>query len=157
MIFYIFFIALLTAALYCAIKISIADFQRRIIPDAYLFPLMLIGLIFLVFFPIFPTQMSDAVIAATFGYIITATIGALYEHQLSRRNNSTLSPIGMGDIKLIGVGGLWLGTTGLSIALIISCIIGAIWARKNKQRYIPFAPFFLLGGFLSFIITTFLL
>lgn len=157
MIFYIFFIALLVVALYCAIKISITDFQRRIIPDAYLFPLMLIGLLFLVFFPFFPTQLPDGVIAATFGYILTATIGAIYDYRLSKKNKNAPCPIGMGDIKLIGVGGLWLGTTGLSLTLIISCIIGAIWAHKHKQKYIPFAPFFLLGGFLSFIITTFLL
>jgi prepilin signal peptidase PulO-like enzyme (type II secretory pathway) len=63
----------------------------------------------------------------------------------------------MGDIKLIGVGGLWLGTTGLSIALIISCIIGAWWGRAHKQRFIPFAPFFIFGCFLTFISFAFLL
>lgn len=157
MIFYIFFIILLLVAAYCTVQISLADFSRRIIPDAYLFPLILIGLILITFFPMFPTKLSDGVIGATFGYILTTVIGALYDHHLQKTGDKTTVPIGMGDIKLIGVGGLWLGTTGLSIALIIACIGGAIWAKKNKQKYIPFAPFFIVGGFLSFIAITFLL
>ncbi len=157
MIFYIFFIILLAIAAYCGIKISIIDFRRRIIPDAYLFPLMLIGLLLITFFPFFPIDLSDAVIAATFGYLLTSTIGALYDKRLQKRKSPDTTPIGMGDIKLIGVGGLWLGTSGLSLALIIACITGAIWAHRHKQKYIPFAPFFLMGGFLSFITTVFLL
>ncbi|MBQ2017221.1 MAG: prepilin peptidase [Alphaproteobacteria bacterium] len=157
MIFYIFFTFLLLAATFCAIQISITDFRRRIIPDAYLFPLMLIGLILITFFPAFPTQLSDAVIGATFGYTLTAIIGIIFEYRLRTHGDSTTIPIGMGDIKLISIGGLWLGTSGLSIALIIACATGAIWAYKNKQRHIPFAPFFLTGGFLSFIATMFLL
>ena len=156
MIFYIFFIALLAIAAYCAAQISIHDFRRRIIPDAYLFPLMLIGLILIAFFP-FPTTLSDAIIGATSGYIMTALIGTIFNHKLQKKDKNTPPPIGMGDIKLIGVGGLWLGTTGLSIALIIACITGAIWAHHHKQKYIPFAPFFLFGGFLSFITIVFLL
>lgn len=157
MIFYIFFIALLAVAVYCTIQISTADLQRRIIPDVYLFPLLLIGLLLITFFPFFPTKLPDAVIGATFGYILTSALGIIYDHRLRKQGKTNTTPIGMGDIKLISIGGLWLGTTGLSIALIIACIGGAIWAHKNKQKYIPFAPFFIAGGFLSFIMIVFLL
>ena len=143
-------------AAYCAIQISIHDFRCRIIPDKYLFPLMLIGLLMITFFP-FPVSLPDAVIAATFGYIMTATIGAAFDHKLQQKSPDATPPIGMGDIKLIGVGGLWLGTAGLSVALIIACILGAIWAHKHKQKYIPFGPFFITAGFLSFIATIFLI
>ncbi len=156
MIYYIFFIALIVVATYCAVQISLSDFRNRIIPDAYLFPFMLIGLILLTFFP-FPISLPDGVIAATAGYIMTAGIGILFDYKLSKHDKNATPPIGMGDIKLIGVGGLWLGATGLAIALVISCVFGAIWAHRNKQKYIPFAPFFMLGGFLSFIIIAFLL
>ncbi len=156
MIFYIFFIALLAFAAYCAIQISLNDFRHRLIPDKYLFPLMLTGLLLICFFP-FPVSLSDAVLGATFGYIMTTIIGIIFDYKLRNKNQNTTPPIGMGDIKLIGVGGLWLGTMGLSISLIIACISGAIWAHNHKQKYIPFAPFFLLGGFLSFITITILL
>lgn len=156
MISYIFFIILLALAAFLSIKISIADFRRRIIPDAYLFPLILIGLILLSFYS-FPIRIQDAVIGATFGYTLGALVGIIFEHILQRHNKSATPPIGMGDIKLLSTGGLWLGTSGLAVALIISCITGSIWAHKHKQQFIPFAPFFIFGGFLSFIINLFLI
>lgn len=156
MIFYIFYIILSLLAIYYIIQISIADFRRRIIPDAYLFPLMLIGLCFTTFFP-YPIGISDGVIGAVFGYTTTAFIDYVYDRIIQKHKNQPHPPIGMGDIKLIGVGGIWLGVYGLSIALIISCISGAIWAHFNHAKYIPFAPFFLLGGFLAFISLIFLL
>lgn len=155
MIFNIFFSLLIATAIWLAIMISRADLRRRIIPDAYLFPLMLIGLILITFYS-FPTDISNAVIGATFGYIMATIIGILFD-KLQKNKNTPYPPIGMGDIKLIGVGGLWLGTNGLGLALIFACLIGAIWARFNQQKYIPFAPFFLIGGFLSFLTGLFLL
>lgn len=153
---YIFFAFLLASAATCAILISVSDFRRRIIPDAYLFPLMLIGLILIAFYS-FPLPLPDAVIGASFGYIMSATIGWTFDAILHARNPKSDTPIGMGDIKLLGVGGLWLGVSGLSIALIVACILGVLWARHHNQRFIPFAPFFFIGGFLSLITNLFLL
>lgn len=152
----IFFIFLLLCALFCAFHISRSDFRRRIIPDVYLFPLMLTGLILISFYN-WPIDISGATIGATFGYFISAFTGFLFDSYLRKHNPDAVAPIGMGDIKLIGIGGLWLGTTGLSIALIIACLTGGLWARIKHQRYIPFAPFFILGGILSLIGVTFLL
>ena len=140
----------------CSVLISIADLKRRIIPDAYLFPLMLCGLILITFYS-FPISIQEAVIGATFGYIMSVLIGFIFDAILRKKNPKSDTPIGMGDIKLLGIGGLWLGIYGMSIALIIACISGAIWANINKQKYIPFAPFFLFGGFLSLITNIFLL
>ena len=156
MISYIFFIILTVIALWCMLQISIADFRRRIIPDAYLVPLMLIGLIFISFFS-YPINITNAAIGATFGYISSVTIGLIFDYKMRKKNATITPPIGMGDIKLITVGGLWLGVGGLSYALIIACITGAIWARHNKQKFIPFAPFFIIGGILSFLLCLFLI
>ncbi len=156
MIFYIFYIILIFLAIFLATKISIADMRHRIIPDIYLFPLMLIGLCFTTFFP-YPITTSDGVIGAVFGYITTALIGFIFQQFVHKHKTYAHPAIGMGDIKLISVGGIWLGIYGLSIALIISCVCGAIWAHFNHARYIPFAPFFIFGGFLSFIGLFFLL
>lgn len=156
MILNIFFWALLLGAFACTVQISITDFRHRIIPDIYLFPLMLIGLVLITFFG-FPVGIQDAVIGATFGYLMAISIGYIFDYFIRKKNANSDTPIGMGDIKLIGVGGLWLGTSGLSIALIIACISGAIWARSKKQKYIPFAPFFIIGGILSLIGNLFLL
>lgn len=153
MFFYTFFILLLLAASFCIWRISVADFRRRIIPDAYLFPLLLLGLLVVHFFPWICTT-AESVLGAITGYALASIVGLIFEHY---KPNTQYSPIGMGDIKLMAVGGLWLGTTGLAIALIFACIFGVIWAHRNKQKFIPFAPFFFAGGFLSCITLLFLL
>ena len=147
--FNIFFAILIAIAIWLAIKMSIADFRRRIIPDAYLFPFMLVGLTLTTFFN-FPTDITNGVIGGIFGYLMATIIGIAFD-KAHRDQKDQHPPIGMGDIKLIGVGGLWLGSSGLGLALIFTCIFAAIWSHTKHQKYIPFAPFFLVGGFLSFL------
>lgn len=153
MFFYTFFALLLLGAFFCIYQISVADFRRRIIPDVYLFPLFLIGLVLAHFFP-WICSTGESVIGAVVGYALASIVGFAFEKY---NPNKFDTPIGMGDIKLLAVGGWWLGTTGLAIALVFTCIFGMIWGRHNKQKFIPFAPFFFLGGFLSFITVLFLI
>lgn len=155
-IFYTTFILLILLAIYLAYKMAVADMRRRIIPDAYLFPTMIIGAIITTFFP-WPHDIAAGVIGMTFGYIMAATIGLIFDRIITKKNPTADTPIGMGDIKLIAVGGLWCGPTGLAIALIFACIFGAAWGYRKKQKFIPFAPFFIIGAFLSLIISAFLL
>ena len=156
MIFNIFFWGLILLAFGCVLAISRADFRRRIIPDVYLFPLLLIGLCLIVFFP-YPISVADAGVGAVLGYVLSMGVGLVFEYRMRRRGDMEFPPIGMGDIKLMAVGGLWLGTTGLSIALIVAGVVGGLWAYKKRQKYIPFAPFFFVGGFLSFVLCRFLI
>lgn len=156
MFFNIFFIGLLVWAAVCAILISVSDLRRRIIPDVYLFPLILIALLLIGFYD-WPIGLIDAAIGATFGYLMSAFVGFVFDWQIRRKNPDSLSPIGFGDIKLISVGGLWLGANGLGLALIIACIGGIVWARIKKQKYIPFGPFFIIGALLALIANSILL
>ena len=151
------FIVLLAVSAWLAWRISVADWRRRIIPDAYLFPLLLIGLIIIAFFPWF-SNIGDSAIAAICGYALAAIIGYLFDITKTKNHkHSVVAPIGMGDIKLISVGGIWLGTFGLALALVIACVSGMVWGYIKRQKYIPLAPFFIGGGILSLIIIAFLL
>ncbi len=153
MIYNIFFSFVLIGAVFCAYRMATADFQRRIIPDVYLFPFLFAGLLTTAFFP-WPVTISDSIIGGAMGYCLGLIVGFIFE---KIKPNQKYPPIGMGDIKLLGAGGIWLGTIGLSIAMLISCVVAYIWNWKRHNKYIPFAPFFLIGGFLSLIIIQFLL
>ncbi|MBO4745898.1 MAG: prepilin peptidase [Alphaproteobacteria bacterium] len=155
--FWAFFALLIITAIYLGWKIAKTDMRRRIIPDAYLFPLLIIGAILVTFFPSWPVNTGAAVIGMAFGYIMSAVVGLVFDRILQRRDPKSESPIGMGDIKLISVGGLWCGPTGLAIALVLACIFGAAWGFRKKEKFIPFAPFFVVAVFLSLITITFLI
>ena len=153
MIYYIFFSLVLLGAIFCAIRMASNDFKRRIIPDVYLFPFLFAGLLITTFFP-WPVTTADSVIGGATGYCLGLIIGFIFEHIKKRQK---YPPIGMGDIKLLGAGGIWLGVMGLAIAMFFASILSCIWGYRKKQKYIPFAPFFLTGGFLSLIIIQFLI
>ena len=153
MIYYIFFSLVLIGAIFCAYRMAKADFQRRIIPDVYLFPFLFAGLLTTAFFP-WPITIGDSVVGGAMGYCLGLIVGFIFERI---KKNQKYPPIGMGDIKLLGAGGIWLGTFGLSIAMIISCVAAYLWNWRKKEKYIPFAPFFLIGGFLSLIMIQFLI
>ena len=153
MISNIFFTFVIIGAIFCAYRMATADLKRRIIPDVYLFPFLFAGLLTATFFP-WPITVADSVIGGSMGYCLGLIIGFVFAHV---HNDEKNPPIGLGDIKLLGAGGIWLGTIGLAIAMVIACTLSYIWSYKNNQKYIPFAPFFLTGGFLSLIIIQFLI
>ncbi len=156
MFFYIIFTFLILTALFCAWQMAKIDWKSRIIPDIYLFPFLIIGLIITVFFEGFwIISPTESVIAGAFGYFLSLITGVVFAKL--RKTDENNAPIGLGDVKLISAGGIWLGATGLSIAILISCILGQVWGMKNKQKYIPFAPFFISGLIIAFIILYFLL
>lgn len=154
MIYYIFFSCILIGAIFCAFRMATNDLKRRIIPDVYLFPFLFAGLLITNFYP-WPITVSDSIIGGSMGYCLGLIVGFLFEKFSEKKEKHP--PIGMGDIKLLGAGGIWLGTVGLAIAMFIACVLSYIWAHKNQEKYVPFAPFFLIGGFLSLIMVQFLI
>ncbi|MGI5845886.1 MAG: prepilin peptidase [Alphaproteobacteria bacterium] len=143
------FIVLLLVAVFCAVMMSIYDWKHQIIPDMYLLPFMLIGLLIVIFFPWF-FGIAESIIAGVIGYSLGMVMRVLFKRKSS-------DAIGLGDIKLMTAGGIWLGISGLAISLVISCILGGIWGFVKKQKFIPFAPFFFIGAICSLIVIKFLI
>lgn len=157
MIYSLIFGILLALAAFLAFKMAVADWRRRIIPDAYLFPFMLIGLLVLVFGR-WPVGITDGVLGGALGYGLGAGIGFLFS--VIRKNshkNDEFPPIGMGDIKLLAAGGIWLGTMGLAMATMGACVLGGLWGMRRRARFIPFAPFFMVGAIIALLGLWFLL
>ena len=61
--------------------------------------------------------------------------------------------MGMGDVKLAGVVGVWVGTQGLGVALFVTAISGGIvgvfllvTGIRDRRDPVPYGPFLALGG-----------
>lgn len=72
--------------------------------------------------------------------------------------NYFIESFGGGDIKLISICGFMLGYKSLLISMYITFIIAGIYAfllyifkNKNRNEYIPFAPFINIGIFLTLL------
>ena len=68
--------------------------------------------------------------------------------------------LGMGDLKLLALMGLFLGIEGLIYSLLYSLLIAffaavflLITKKKKKKDHIPFAPYILLGTIACFILS----
>lgn len=132
--------------------------RRRIIPDVYVWPLIMIGLIFACWgYGWWPVSPQSAVSGAVMGYVLTFLIGLLFDYINRHDTTNSYSAIGFGDIKFIATGGVWLGIEYLGIGLVLSCILGMIWGLWHKQRYIPFGTFFSIGIIWSLIQMFFLI
>jgi len=71
------------------------------------------------------------------------------------------SALGMGDVKLIGAYGAWLGPGGVLLTIISGSLIGAIvgtilmkFQGKSLREEIPFGPFLCLAGVIAYIYGT---
>lgn len=66
--------------------------------------------------------------------------------------------MGMGDVKLVGVLGLYLGRAvapAIFIALILGVVVGGVIMARvgvatGRKRSVPFGPFLALGGLIAF-------
>jgi leader peptidase (prepilin peptidase)/N-methyltransferase len=68
--------------------------------------------------------------------------------------------MGMGDVKLVGVLGLYLGRAvapAIFIALILGVVVGGVIMARvgvatGRKRSVPFGPFLAIGGLIAFFV-----
>ncbi|MBQ1867443.1 MULTISPECIES: prepilin peptidase [Selenomonas] len=65
--------------------------------------------------------------------------------------------MGLGDVKLAGAMGLWLGLKLMAVALVLAFLLGGIvaaglmvWRGYSCTSKIPFGPFLVFGGCFSY-------
>src|SRR3954452_17642099 len=126
------------------IPIAIIDYEHRIIPNRITGPAAIVAILIGVLFD------QDFVVeqliagAAAGGFFLVAAIA--YPRGM-----------GMGDVKLAGVMGLYLGrAVGLAvlIGLVAGVVVGAIiiarvGAKEGCKATVPFGPFLALGGIIA--------
>jgi leader peptidase (prepilin peptidase)/N-methyltransferase len=129
------------------VPITLIDLDHRIIPNRITGPAAIAALVAIV--ALDRGFLLEAVIAAIAGGGFFFTAAVLYPRGM-----------GMGDVKLAGMLGLYLGRAvapAVLIALIAGVIVGAaIIARKGakegRKTAVPFGPFLALGGMVAFFV-----
>jgi leader peptidase (prepilin peptidase) / N-methyltransferase len=122
------------------VVVTVTDLELRIIPNRVLLVSAAIGLAAIVAAE--PSELPESLVAAL------GAAGLLFAAALAYPRG-----MGLGDVKLAGVMGLYLGRAvvpALVIALLAGSVVGlALIARHGaaaRKRAIPFGPFLALGG-----------
>lgn len=135
-------------ALGCALAatlfvVTVTDLEDRIIPNAVLLPSAVVAVALV--------AVGDPDALAEHGIAAAAAFGALFLVALAYAGG-----MGMGDVKLAGLMGLYLGRA-VAPALLIGFAAGALYglvliarhgAEARKQK-VPFGPFLALGGLVA--------
>jgi leader peptidase (prepilin peptidase)/N-methyltransferase len=129
------------------VPITLIDLDHRIIPNRITGPAALLALIAIA--ALDPDFLLEAVLAGVAGGGVFLIAAVLYPRGM-----------GMGDVKLAGMLGLYLGRAvapAILVALITGVVVGAaIIARKGMQEgrkaAVPFGPFLALGGLIGFFV-----
>lgn len=128
------------------------DYKYKIIPNRINLILFEIGLVFLFIQGIININIAiNMILGMLIGagaFMLITIIGGLATKKDS---------MGWGDVKLMGVLGLLLGVTNITIVMVLSFFIGAIISIvllifKKVKEYIPFGPFIVLASFLIMLI-----
>jgi leader peptidase (prepilin peptidase) / N-methyltransferase len=129
------------------VPITLIDLDRRIIPNRITGPAALAALVAIVALDVDFLPESLIAAAAAGGFFLVAAV--VYP-----------SGMGMGDVKLAGVLGLYLGRAvapAVFIALIGGVVVGVgviarKGARQGRKTAVPFGPFLALGGLIAFFV-----
>jgi leader peptidase (prepilin peptidase)/N-methyltransferase len=127
------------------VPITLIDLDHRIIPNRITAPAAIAAIAAIAALDL--DFLPEALIAAVAGGGFFLIAAVLYPRGM-----------GMGDVKLAGVLGLYLGRAvapAIFIALIVGVLAGAaIMARKGvaegRKTAVPFGPFLALGGVIAF-------
>jgi leader peptidase (prepilin peptidase)/N-methyltransferase len=161
-------VELVTAALYVAVVVSQDDAARIVLGLLLVTALVPITLIDLDH-RIIPNRITGPAAVAALVAIVALDVGFLPEALIGAVAGggfffvaALLYPrgMGMGDVKLAGMLGLYLGRAvapAILIALIAGIVVGAaIIARKGitegRKTAVPFGPFLALGGLVAFLV-----
>jgi leader peptidase (prepilin peptidase) / N-methyltransferase len=128
--------------IFCAtlVTVTLADLERRVIPNSIL--LVSAGAGVAIMLATEPAQLPESLLAAAGagGFLLLAAL-------------AYPGGMGMGDVKLAAVMGLFLGSAvvpAMLVAVIAGAVVGLILIAQHgsgeRKRAIPFGPYLALGG-----------
>ncbi|KUO69934.1 MAG: hypothetical protein APF77_17480 [Clostridia bacterium BRH_c25] len=121
------------------ITAAIVDIRERRIPDKLVLIGAAAGLVFSMLDP--QRGLLDSAMGG-----MTAGLVLLLIHYITKGG------LGLGDVKLFGCSGIYLGLESTVSAMVAASVLSGLYSlilicinRDNKKREIPFAPFILAG------------
>ena len=107
------------------------DLRTFRLPDLITLPLIFVGLCFNGFSNLAFVGPQESILGALLGYLLLWLLNRLYRYMRK------VDGIGMGDAKLLGALGSWLGCSALPGILFIASAFGIlggiVWLRLNKK------------------------
>jgi leader peptidase (prepilin peptidase)/N-methyltransferase len=133
------------------LTLSWIDVQTMFLPDVLSLPLLVAGLVVTAFTE--PQVLADHAAAAVFGYLGLVAVAWCYRRLRGRDG------LGLGDAKLLGAIGAWLGLSLLPLTLFVAACLGLVTAagammtgrRMTAATAIPFGPFLALAAWLLWL------
>jgi leader peptidase (prepilin peptidase) / N-methyltransferase len=127
------------------IAVTFIDIQHKIVPNRIVGPAAVYGLVAAA---AFRTHMLPELLIAGAGAFTFFLVAALIHPK----------GMGMGDVKLAGMMGLYLGRLvipALAIAFVVGTVVGVVLVVKHGARSrkvgVPFAPFMAFGGLVAML------
>jgi leader peptidase (prepilin peptidase)/N-methyltransferase len=126
------------------LALAAIDFRHYLLPDFLTLPLIALGI--LAAWLTDPSTIIDSLIGAVAGLIFVITLRYLY--QLIRHREG----IGLGDAKLLGAAGAWVGWMGLPSVVLIAALSALIFVAgvRISGRSVSATDRVPFGIFLSF-------
>jgi leader peptidase (prepilin peptidase)/N-methyltransferase len=127
------------------VALSLCDLAVLRLPDVLTAALVLSGLAITAICE--PWAVGDRLAAAIIGAMAFAGIAAVYEYLRGRPG------LGLGDAKLLGGAGSWVGTDGLASTVMYAALLALAWVIIESARgrqitratRLAFGPFLALG------------
>jgi leader peptidase (prepilin peptidase)/N-methyltransferase len=127
------------------VAVSVIDLEHRIVPNKVLAPMAVLGVAAIAAVDL--QFLPEALIAGAAAFTFMLVIALAHPKGM-----------GMGDVKLAGVMGLYLGLSvvpALLLGFLSGSLVGvAIMMRHGaagRKRGVPFAPFLALGGLVALL------
>ena len=126
------------------VVITFIDLDHQIIPDRLSLGGIVVGLVLL---PWLPVTYQEALIGLALG--AGGLIAIIYGYKVLTGKEG----MGGGDVKLLGMIGVFLGWQGVVFTIFVASLVGSVvgvpWLaaqKKDMQNPIPFGPFLSLGA-----------
>ena len=129
------------------------DADTQLLPDQLTLPLMWGGIVFHLAAYLLQadwgiTTLVDSLLGAIVGYMSLWSIFQLFKLVTGKEG------MGYGDFKLLAALGAWLGISVLPIIIIMSAVVGLIFAlimKVAKNQPMPFGPYLAISGWIVLI------